>query len=121
MFAATLGVIKLSVMLLYRRIFVGNFFKRYSLVMCVLICLWSVSFVFTAGFTCGTNLSYGWTDHQAVVDHCNDIAAWSVAFAASDVVTDLLVLATPIPIVWKLQKSRLQKLEICGVFLLGLL
>ena len=121
MFAATFGVVKLSVLLLYRRIFTGTLFVRYSLMMCVLIVLWSLSFVFTLGFACGTNLSYAWTDYIAVIEHCDNVTALSFAFSASDLITDLMVLTIPIPMVWKLQKSTLKRLEICGVFLLGLL
>lgn len=115
------GVIKLSVLLLYRRLFIGTFFDRYSIAMCVLIVLWSLSFLFSCAFSCGTQIKYAWTGPADTEAHCIDAAAWSVAFAATDVATDLMVLAIPVPIVWRLQKTSGEKLGICGIFLLGLL
>ena len=89
--------------------------------MCALIGCWALSFVFAIAFTCGTNISYAWSNHKLVAEHCDNATAWGVAFAVSDLLTDLMVLALPLPMVWQLQKTKLQRLEICGVFLLGLL
>ena len=77
--------------------------------------------MFAFAFMCGPDLSNAWISLATYEEHCDNTSALSLAFVASDVGTDLLALAIPIPIVWKLQKTALQRLAICGIFLLGLL
>ena len=117
----TLGVVKLSVLLLYRRLFVGRFFNGYSLTMSALVVLWSLSFTFAYAFQCGTKLSYYWTSAATIEEYCDNTNAIDLGFVVSDVMTDLLLLATPLPIIWRLQLSMPQRIGLCGIFLLGLL
>lgn len=72
---------------------------------------------------CGTDASYLWGFIEKSLAHCavTRTTAISMGFAISDLITDLLVLVTPIPLVWQLQKGRAEKLQICGIFALGLL
>ena len=121
MLTLTLGVIKLSVLLLYRRLFVGSLFHHYSMTMCMVTVLWSLSFCFAFAFQCGTRLQYFWTSVAAIEEHCDDTNAIELAFVVTDVATDLMVLAIPQPIVWKLHLSTPQKVGLCGIFLLGTL
>ena len=44
-----------------------------------------------------------------------------IGFVISDVLTDVMILIIPLPIVWKLQMSTKNKVGLSGVFLLGLL
>ena len=115
------GAIKLSVVLLYRRIFVGSLFNRYSLIMCALIILWSASFLFTSAFACGTNIAYLWRGPATMKEYCLDVGAVNLGFGVSDVSIDIMILVTPIPIVWKLKMSMANKIGLMAVFLLGLL
>lgn len=115
------GTVKLSVLLLYRRLFVGRFFQRYSLSMCVVIVLWSLSFFFASAFECGFNIAYYWTSVAAVEEYCDNLNASDLGFVMSDVITDLMILIIPIPIIWRLQMSTTNKIGLTGVFLLGLL
>ena len=115
------GIIKLSVLLLYRRIFVGRLFNRYSLAMCFVIALFSLSFLFAFAFQCGTNIAYFWTSAATIKADCDNTNALNLGFVVADVVTDALILIIPIPIVLKLQMSIGRKVGVIGVFLLGLL
>lgn len=119
--ALAFGVIKLSVIFLYRRLFVGRLFNRYSLALCTLIALWSLSFFFATAFQCGTHIAYWWTSQATIKRFCVDTNALNLGFSISDVITDLMVLAIPLPIIWKLQMSTPQKLGLTSIFLLGLL
>ena len=119
--AIAFGVIKLSVLLLYRRIFIGSLFHVWSLTICGLIIMWSLSFTLGFGFECGTDASHLWRSTKDSTSHCIDTTSISMAFAVSDLITDLLILAIPIPFVLRLQKSLGERLQICGIFLLGLL
>lgn len=42
-----------------------------------------------------------------------------VGNAAANVVTDVLILLVPMPVVWSLQMRTTQKIGVCGVLLLG--
>ena len=119
--ALAFGVIKMSVLLLYRRLFVGRSFNHYSLVMCGVIALWSLGFLFGFAFQCGTDITNYWTSLKTVQKYCASHHAMNFGFAISDVLTDLLILAIPIPIVWKLQMSIATKVGLTCIFLLGLL
>ncbi len=55
------------------------------------------------------------------VTKCDHTKAWELGFGVSDVLTDLMVLVTPLPIVYSLQMPISRKFALCGVFLLGLL
>lgn len=117
----TFGVIKLSVLLLYRRLFLGRLFNRYSLAMCAVIILWSLSFFFAFAFQCHTDIVHWWTSAATIEKYCDNTNALNLAFVISDVLTDLMILIIPIPIVWKLQMSTTTKIGLTGIFLLGLL
>ena len=114
------GIIKLSVILFYRRVFRGPIFDPYSLVMCILIVLWSLSFCLSQAFQCGTHVEYLWTPGLDVTK-CYNGTPWELSFGVSDILTDLMVLATPLPIIYKLQLSTARKLGLYTIFLLGLL
>ena len=117
----TFGIIKLSVLLLYRRLFIGSLFDFYSLTMCGVIALWSLSFFFAFAFQCGTDIANWWTSAATIEAYCDNTGALSVAFAISDVITDLMILITPLPIVWRLQMSVANKVGVTAIFLLGML
>lgn len=119
--ALTYGIIKLSVLLLYRRLFVGRLFNRCSFVVCVVIALWSLSFFFAFAFQCGTNIANWWTSAATIKAYCDNTNAVNLGFVISDVLTDVMILLIPIPIIWKLQMSTTNKIGLTGVFLLGLL
>lgn len=116
----TFGIIKMSVLLLYRRLLVGPLFNRYSLAMCFVIALWSLSFFFAFAFQCGTDIAHWWTSAATIKAYCDNTNAVNLGFVISDVITDFMILIIPIPIVWGLQMSNAHKIGLTGVFLLGL-
>jgi len=117
-----LGAIKLSVLLLYRRLFaVSRRFNITSIIMGVIIFLWTLGYLLSYIFECGTHLRALWTSVPAIEEYCDNETVQTVSFCVTDVVTDLMILVTPIPMIMKLQMSIPQKLGICAVFALGLL
>ena len=119
--AITYVIIKLSGILLYRRLFVGSLFNRYFLVLYVVIMLWSLSFFFAFAFQCGTDITHWWTSAATIKAYCDNTNAVNLGFVISDVLTDAMILMIPIPIIWNLQMSTVNKVGLSGVFLLGLL
>lgn len=122
MFAiATYGTLKLSVLLLYRRIFISPVFRHVSLAMITLVAIWVVSFFFATLFQCGRNPEWFWQSSAAVKEHCGDYKYIQLGHASSDVATDLMVLATPLPMIWRLHMSTIHKISLTFIFLLGLM
>ncbi|EKV11313.1 hypothetical protein PDIG_51500 [Penicillium digitatum PHI26] len=48
-----------------------------------------------------------------------DIYKFYISYAAVNVATDVSILMVPMPIVWKLQMPRTQKILVCGILLIG--
>ncbi|KAK4692115.1 hypothetical protein P7C71_g5025, partial [Lecanoromycetidae sp. Uapishka_2] len=66
-------------------------------------------------------LSLNWTGLGGNNFQCIDENMMYLAQAFSDVITDIMILAIPLPCIWALQMSTKRKLAVCGVFLLGAL
>ncbi|CAG8973917.1 hypothetical protein HYALB_00003695 [Hymenoscyphus albidus] len=119
--AIALGFIKVSVLLFYRRVFqVKPWFNTVSKIIAVVVILWSVTFSISGLAHCGTHFSAWWNGN--LVKYCNNTAVENVWFGVTDVVLDLIILAMPIPMIWKLQHiTNRQKIGQSVVFALGLL
>ena len=117
----TFGAIKLSVLFLYQRIFLGKIFRIYSIAMCCIIASWSLAFFFAFAFQCGTHPEYWWTSIETITKYCDNDKWSDLGFAVSDVATDLMVLVTPLPIIWRLQMLPAEKIGLSVIFLLGLM
>lgn len=109
----------MSVLLMYRRLFIGSLFSRYSLLMCVVIVLFSLSFFFAFAFQCRTNIQNLWSSLETIERYCDNTGAIDFGFVIADVLTDIMILVIPIPIVWRLQLSTSQRIGLIGIFLLG--
>ena len=94
-----LGAMKLSVIFFYRRLFRGKTFDFYSKGMIAIVGAWVTTFFFTTLFECGTRFEYLWSNRLDLLTHCNDSGMNKSAYVISDVITDILILAVPIPIV----------------------
>ena len=100
-----LGGMKLSVIFFYRRLFRGKVFDLYSKGMVAVVGAWITAFFFTTLLECGTKFGYLWSTLSNHLSHCIDSMTYQTAYATSDIITDILILATPIPIVriWQTQ------------------
>jgi cytochrome c biogenesis protein CcdA len=118
----TFGTIKISVVSFYRRIFPGQeTFRRWSMFLLIVIGLWMLAFFISLTLWCGTHPAAGWTNYKEILKYCDNLADLELAFAVTDAMTDLLVILTSIPVLWKLQLSSDRKIALTGIFLLGFL
>ena len=105
--------IKISVLLFYRRIFITPTFRFISNVATALIIAWGIAFLFAEAFDCGSDSHNG---------HPCARSEWTVLwFAITDVISDLVILAMPYPMINMLQMSKKEKIGLSGLFLLGAL
>jgi hypothetical protein len=94
------GLIKLSTLFLYRRLFFvvrWNLFDILSLILVVICALWTVSFLFAIIFGCGAHFDYPWGP-LAEIGSCNTNMRLD-GLMISDLITDILVWLVPIPVV----------------------
>jgi hypothetical protein len=115
-----LGLIKLSVVFLYRRIFsISRTFNVYSMFLIVLIISWTLAFLGANIFQCGTRPAAAWTSAKQILEYCDDTSGATAALALSDLIMDMLIVAAPMPIVWSLRLTTRQRVQVLGIFGLG--
>lgn len=116
------GLIKISVVLLYRRIFqIKRGFVVYSIFLMVILGIWTISFLFARVFQCGPKMSIIWTFSSNRAKLCKTADPISNGFMISDVITDLVVVLSPIPVIWDMRLPKMQRLAVSGVFAMGFL
>ncbi|KAF9875567.1 integral membrane protein [Colletotrichum karsti] len=108
--------IKLSLLLMYRRIFPSRGFKISAMVLGALTIGWWISIVLVCVFQCTpvAKAYMPWIDGT-----CIDLKASFIGNAIPNILTDVAILCLPIKEVWRLQVTMVQRLSLCFMFLLG--
>ncbi|KAF7526685.1 hypothetical protein G7054_g10689 [Neopestalotiopsis clavispora] len=116
------SVTKLSILLLYRRLFAANRtrFRMWIDFLGFLVVAQIIANIVGNSTACRP-VAYLWNrfDPGGAQGICFDRNAYSVAKGISNACLDIIVLATPIPSIWKLQVSAKRRLLISGMLLLG--
>ncbi|MCJ1308627.1 hypothetical protein MMC25_002280 [Agyrium rufum] len=110
------GLIKLSALVMYRRIFViikYSAFDICTIAMIVVCSLWTSGFWLAQIFGCGSGFykPFGPLRDVASCDTNTRLSALMI----TDLITDILVWCLPIPVVWSLNMSIIRRLGIVGV------
>ncbi|KAJ8058508.1 hypothetical protein OCU04_012694 [Sclerotinia nivalis] len=114
-----LGFTKVSLLFLYKRIFAVRAFRLICWVLIVLASLWATLFFFLIIFQCHP-VSIFWTKFEFQYgDSCFQTIPFYESTTYTDFLLDILILALPIPMIWKLQLPLKQKIAVSFVFLLG--
>lgn len=118
---AAFGAIKLSLLLFYRRIFgVWHSFRRLNKALMVFIALWAFLFILGDLLICGKDIALGvGLDQTKALHACGDKGILLIAFAASSILTDALVLGLPLFYVHRLQMTLRKKIAAGLAFFLG--
>ena len=96
------GMIKLSITFYCRRIFVigrGSLFDWITKVAIAIVLLWTIGCLFAFIFSCGTHIFANWGSSQDWVTYCGPSEDVNSAFVISDLITDVMVLCMPLPVV----------------------
>lgn len=113
-----LCLVKLSILLQYRRIFIGSRIQHLILVLLVLFGAWTIALTFLLSLVCVPVAKF-WD--PTVEGHClNELVIWYVV-AGINLVTDFIVCGIPLPVISHLHLPRRQKLMLVAVFCLGFL
>lgn len=106
-------------MLFYFRIFGSKRSFRISVFVTIaIVWAWSVSVILETFLLCRP-LAYNWD--TTIPGICGNRNATYVVAGTLNLVTDLLVMAFPVPHIWKFQLSLAKKVAVSSIFCLGLL
>ncbi|KAI9655105.1 MAG: hypothetical protein M1821_005588 [Bathelium mastoideum] len=119
-FVLVIGLIRLSILFFYKRIFRGKVFNISFWILVVTVTIWMVLFFFISIFECGTNIKANWGSFADYAEYCINLFTLVIAIAITDVILDVAVVILPLPFIWKLQMPTKQKLGVSLIFLFGL-
>ncbi|KAJ5698601.1 hypothetical protein N7462_000606 [Penicillium macrosclerotiorum] len=107
---------KLSILLMYYRIFRFPYFKTWAYVIGGFVIIWVICITFLFIFIC-VPVQKIW--NPQIPGRCiNQVGTW-IANAVSTIATDIAILLLPIPQVWKLQLRTSEKIAVSVAFSLG--
>lgn len=118
LYAFNLGWTKLSLLLMYYRIFRVPYFKKMAYVVGAFVMAWVVCVTFLFIFICVPVQKLWYPD---LPGRCiNQVGTW-IANAASTILTDLIILLMPLPQLWSLHLGKREKIGLTMAFSLGFL
>ncbi|ERF73312.1 hypothetical protein EPUS_03145 [Endocarpon pusillum Z07020] len=106
-----------SILLLYFRIFGRlRYLRLLAYILGIFSICWAIMVVLVCAFQCRP-LALIWD--KTVDGTCINAPLFFILGSAPNVITDFMVLALPMPAVWRLQTTTMQKISLTGIFLLG--
>lgn len=111
-------VVKMSILLQYRRIFTGVVMQKLTLAVLLFEGAWAVTLSVLLPLVCNPVASF-W-DPESPGKCLNQLAIWYV-MASINLVSDFVIFSMPLPVIKKLQLPKKQKILLMGVFCLGFL
>lgn len=109
--------IKLSFLVLYRRIFVGDMIRKVCLWLMVLLGAWGITQDVLVGMSCNPVAIFQPSWGAVCVD---GLTIWYLT-SVTNIVTDFGIFLLPIPSIWRLQLRQKQKILVGSLFGLGFL
>ncbi|KAJ5782451.1 hypothetical protein N7457_004225 [Penicillium paradoxum] len=118
LYTCCIASIKLSILMLYRRIFPIKAMKYSVNVVSMIVILWAACGIVAGCFTCIPTEKL-W--HPELPGGCMNLSKFYYGLQIPNILTDAIILLMPIHIVWSLPISKAQKLGLSGIFVLGFL
>ncbi|PYI20225.1 hypothetical protein BO99DRAFT_442484 [Aspergillus violaceofuscus CBS 115571] len=116
LYITTVGIIKISVLLMYHRIFPVRLIRVGGIILATITAAWVISVDLVAIFQCmPLEKAYNTT----LTGHCIDLKAALIGNGVPNFVTDICILALPGQLIWKIQADFSQRFSILLVFLSG--
>ena len=113
------GIVKISIVLFYRRLFPVQSFKIASRFLIGFLVLWTITFVSAMAAQC-TPPHYAWDLFEFEYSlKCMNVLAMYQGMAYSDLILDVVVLAFPIPMVVSLRLPWNKKIKVIDTLLLS--
>ncbi|RAL17774.1 uncharacterized protein BO97DRAFT_402275 [Aspergillus homomorphus CBS 101889] len=117
-YALTLPTIKLSILLMYRRLFPTKTFGYATAAVGAIVLGWMISVVLAQILTC-LPVDAAWNLSKAADSHCIDQMKFYYGNSISNLLTDVIILCLPLPLIWRLKMTHEKKLGVTAVLLMG--
>ena len=119
MYSQGLFFAKLSILLLFRRVFnISRNFRFAWYAVTTIWCLYILAVELVTLLSC-IPIHKQW--HPLEKGHCISLVTFTVDSGYINIITDFIILFLPLPMVWNLQLKPELKLGLLGVFATGLL
>lgn len=115
-YVGAIVALKISVLLLYHRIFPGKVIRNTLLGMAAFILSWGLVGFFTSLFNCYP-ISSSWDTTKP--GHCIDYGLATLIFGILNIIIDIVMLAYPLPLVWRLNMTKRRKVYLSLAFISG--
>ena len=119
-YTLTVVMVKISILLLYRRIFDTPNFVRATWIVGIACISWLIASLLCLVFQCHTNAERYNVD-SLFSDQCINLKVYWVAITGSNMALDLIMLCMPLYMVWNIRLATRQKIMASGLFALGAL
>jgi hypothetical protein len=113
----TLASTKISVLLLYLRIFPHESFRRATFATIGMIALSTAIIFFMTVLSCHP-VAFFW-NRDIRGGTCINVNKLAYANSAMSIIQDLLIVALPLPVIVKLNMGRKKKIGVCFMFAVG--
>ncbi|CAD6563519.1 MAG: hypothetical protein ASARMPRED_000008 [Alectoria sarmentosa] len=117
-YTLAIAMVKISILLLYRRIFDTRIFRRATTIVGMACISWLLAALLCLAFQCHTNAERDNPD-SLFSDQCIHIKVYWDAITGSNMGLDLIILCMPLHMVWNLKLATRQKIALSGIFALG--
>ena len=117
-YSLTITMVKISILLLYRRIFDIAAFRRKTLIVGILCITWFLIAICLEIFECHP-LSDAFNPKMVYTDHCIDVQAYYEGVTATNMAIDIVLLLLPVHMVWGLGLPIRQRILLTSIFMLG--
>ena len=117
-YSVTITSVKLSLLMLYRRMFPTDGFRKISLVVGVICLIWCFMAVIIDIFQCSP-ISSAFDSELMATNQCINVQNFYWGITGANLVLDMVILAMPLYMVSGLHLPPRDKLCLCGIFLLG--
>ncbi|KAL1837203.1 hypothetical protein VTJ49DRAFT_4154 [Mycothermus thermophilus] len=115
----SLSFSRISILLLYKRIFTYDWIKRAIQIILVIVVALSIWFVISVCTVCiPLEAFWDWSLYWTTYVYCQPANLWW-ANAALHIASDVIIIALPMPVLSSLTLPRRQKYAVIGVFALG--
>lgn len=118
LWALSLALCKISVLLLYIRVFPITYIQWGSRILIAIVVMWAAATIL-AGFLICQPFAMNWD--QTIAGHCGDSVASFQGTGAINLITDVAVLLLPMHQLYQLHLVLYKKVIMMGVFSIGFL
>lgn len=118
-YAIGLGLVKCSITTMLLTVFSVKSFRLAGYAVLAICVLWGVMTILVAFLLCRP-LGYNW-NLLPPSGHCGNQQSAYAAVGITDILTDVMILVLPLPMIWKLQLPLGNKIALAGLLCLGIL